>query len=80
MAAAWSRDGARLVTAGADHHLRVWLASTGALVADLDGGQVQYLDATFSPDARSLAPPGVVVRRRYGTSTPAAASRSWATR
>jgi WD40 repeat protein len=58
MAAGWSRDGTRLVTASTDHHLRVWVVATGALAADLDGGDVEYLDVTFSPDGRALAAAG----------------------
>jgi len=55
MAAAWRSDGAQIVTAGWDHRLRLWDAASGALVATIDAGGMQLLDASFSPDGRRLA-------------------------
>jgi WD40 repeat protein len=48
--AAFSREGARIVTASDDRKARVWDAATGKVEAVLDGHDNIVLDAAFSPD------------------------------
>jgi eukaryotic-like serine/threonine-protein kinase len=50
-AAAFSPDGTRIVTAGADDIGKVWDAATGKIVATLTGHQDVIQSAAFSPDS-----------------------------
>jgi eukaryotic-like serine/threonine-protein kinase len=50
-AAAFSPDGARIVTADADHLGKVWDAATGKVVATLTGHEELIESASFSPDS-----------------------------
>ena len=55
--AAYSADGARIVTAGGDGTVKIWDATTGTLVRELrkDGARVRYFIAALSPDGRLVA-------------------------
>jgi len=53
-AAAFSRDGERIVTASADHTARVWDAESGHLLATLTGHTARVNDAAFSPDGERI--------------------------
>jgi WD40 repeat protein len=48
--AAFSPDGARVVTASHDNTARVWHADTGAVLAELKGHAAPVASAAFSPD------------------------------
>ncbi len=48
--AAWSPDGAQVVTAGLDATARLWDGRTGAQTAVLEGHQSAVMAAEFSPD------------------------------
>lgn len=50
MDAAYSADGARVITASADRVARVWDAGTGELLATLAGHEDYVRSAAFSPD------------------------------
>ena len=50
MSAAFSPDGARIVTASDDKTARVWDAATGKAIAVLSGHDGAVLSAAFSPD------------------------------
>ena len=50
MSAAFSSDGARVVTASKDTTARLWGATTGEQVAVLPGHEAPVLGAAFSPD------------------------------
>jgi hypothetical protein len=52
--AAFSPDGARLVTAGSDRLARVWEAATGRQLAELRGRTEGVVSVAFSPDGRWL--------------------------
>jgi len=52
----YSRDGARIVTAGRqDHTAKVWEAATGRLLVTLSGHQNNLIRGTFSPDGTLVA-------------------------
>jgi len=58
--ARYSADGTRLVTAGGDGTVKIWEASTGALVHTLtqpraDGKRARYLFVAWSPDGKHVA-------------------------
>jgi WD40 repeat protein/tRNA A-37 threonylcarbamoyl transferase component Bud32 len=55
IAAEFSRDGKRMVTASADSTARVWDAETMREVAVLRGHEGSVVSARFSPDGRSIA-------------------------
>jgi hypothetical protein len=48
--ATFSADGARVLTASADHTAKLWDARTGALVTSFDGHGEGVVHAAFSPD------------------------------
>ena len=48
--AAFSPDGSRVVTASRDYSARVWNASDGTPIAELEGHTDAMLSAAFSPD------------------------------
>lgn len=50
LSAVFSSDGRRIVTGSADHHARVWNATTGELLADLEGHDREVVSAAFNPD------------------------------
>jgi WD40 repeat protein len=52
--AAFSPDGARIVTASKDKTARTWNAKTGALLATLEGHGDYVTSAAFSPDGASI--------------------------
>ncbi|MGL4552082.1 MAG: WD40 repeat domain-containing protein, partial [Gemmataceae bacterium] len=52
---AFSPDGKRLVTAGADNRVVVWDIETREPVKELEGYKVTPMSACFSPDGRRLA-------------------------
>jgi len=52
--AAWSPDGARIVTASADNTARVWDAKTGAQLALLQGHTGPVYSAAWSPDGARI--------------------------
>jgi WD40 repeat protein len=52
--AAWTPDGARIVTASVDHTARVWDAATGKEIARLEGHDGSVLSAAWSPDGVRL--------------------------
>ena len=54
MSAAFGPDGARIVTASADHTARLWDATTGASLAVLEDGLL-VKSAGFSPDGARIA-------------------------
>lgn len=54
MSAAYSPDGARLVTANGDRLPKLWDVSKGQLVAALAGGQQRVYSATFLPAAGAV--------------------------
>jgi WD40 repeat protein len=56
--AAFSPDGARVVTASADGSVRVWDAATGRVLAVLAGHTGGVLTATFSPDGTRVVTGG----------------------
>lgn len=53
-AAAFSRDGKRIVTASSDQSARVWDAENGSLIANLKGHDREVWSAAFSPDGRRV--------------------------
>jgi WD40 repeat protein len=55
--ARYSRDGARIVTSSGDGAVRIWDATTGALVRELrhDGTPRRYYATALSPDAKLIA-------------------------
>jgi WD40 repeat protein/DNA-binding SARP family transcriptional activator len=53
--AAFSPDGRRAVSAGADGRVLLWDIDDGRLLSVLRDGGSQVYDATFSPDGRSVA-------------------------
>jgi hypothetical protein len=58
LAVAFSPDGERLASAGADGAVRVWAAADGERVAELRGHAERALAVAFSPDGRLLASGG----------------------
>jgi WD40 repeat protein/energy-coupling factor transporter ATP-binding protein EcfA2 len=52
--AAFSPDGARIVTASGDHTARLWDGKTGAVLAILEGHQSAVLSAMASPDGTRI--------------------------
>ena len=52
---AYSVDGRRLATAGADHTSRLWDAETGELLHTLEGDAHEVNSLSYSPDGRWLA-------------------------
>src|SRR5205823_4603681 len=50
----FSPDGARLLTIGADGHLRVWDSVTGKLQVDFTKHDAQSVSAAFSPDSQRV--------------------------
>lgn len=54
LGAAFSRDGARIVTASADHTARIWDAEAGTALATLRGADGEVVAAAFSPDGTEL--------------------------
>jgi WD40 repeat protein len=52
--AAFSPDGARIVTAGGDGTARVWDAATGACLAACEGHKDRVYHAAFSPDGARI--------------------------
>jgi WD40 repeat protein len=54
-ALAWSRDGKRLASGGADRVIRVWDAETGQCVRTLIGHSAGIFDLAFSPEGELLA-------------------------
>jgi WD40 repeat protein len=52
---AFSRDGARFVTAGGDHTIKVWEPATGLLWRTLHRHRAPVLAFSFSPDGKVLA-------------------------
>jgi WD40 repeat protein len=59
MSAAYSPDGARVVTANGDKTPKLWEAATGRLVAALAGGHERVYAASFLPAAGALLTVGV---------------------
>jgi WD40 repeat protein len=55
VAAAFSRDGARVITASTDHSARIWEAATGKLVGSPLGHATSVRCAAFSPDGKHAA-------------------------
>jgi WD40 repeat protein/uncharacterized membrane-anchored protein YhcB (DUF1043 family) len=55
--ALYSTDGARLVTAGIDGTIKIWDATSGALVRELrrDGAKLRYYLVALSPDGKLVA-------------------------
>jgi WD40 repeat protein len=54
---AFSPDGQRIASAGADHSAKVWDALTGHELLTLRGHDEPVIGVTFSPDGRYLASP-----------------------
>jgi WD40 repeat protein len=54
LGARFSPDGARVVTAGADHAARLWDSRTGKLPATFDAGKEDLLDVAFTPEGTSI--------------------------
>ncbi len=54
-AVAWSPDGSRLVTVGADETLRIWDAADGDQLLVLDGHDAWIDEVDWSPDGRWIA-------------------------
>src|SRR5262249_48083991 len=52
---AFSPDGRRLVSAGADHAVKVWDLATGQEILALTGHTAQFTVAAFSPDGKRVA-------------------------
>ena len=52
--AAFSSDGARIVTASKDYTARVWDAATGKPIAKLEGHKFSVQSAVFSPDGARI--------------------------
>jgi WD40 repeat protein len=54
VSALFSPNGQRIVTASLDHTARVWNASSGQLLATLQGHTNILASAVFSPDGRRI--------------------------
>ena len=50
VSASFSPDGGRIVTASDDRTARLWDASSGSLIASLEGHEGAVRSASFSPD------------------------------
>ena len=61
--ASFSPDGGRIVTASGDGAARLWDASSGSLIAALEGHEGPVESASFSPDGGQI----VTACRQHGT-------------
>ena len=59
MSAAYSPDGARIVTASWDRTAKVWDAKTGQELTTLKGHEDRVMSAVYSPDGKRIATAGM---------------------
>lgn len=55
LALAWSPGGTLIATGGQDGKVKLWVADSGALLRELDGGSAWVEHVAFSPDGAHLA-------------------------
>jgi WD40 repeat protein len=67
MSAAFSPDGARIVTASNDHTARIWDATTGAEIKVLRGHKHWVDERRLLPQRRPIVTASIDARRGSGT-------------
>ncbi|GAB3847193.1 Hsp70 family protein [Dactylosporangium cerinum] len=68
-AVTWSPDSETIATAGTDHTIRLWNATTGQPVTTLTGHMASVFGLVYSPDGRSIVSVGGDAMRAWNAAT-----------